>query len=103
MAHKAVLRVEPLKPGDLNRVEKHQNRDNNELHINKDKTQYNKIIYGSENLKDDINNIVSKYKHHPKASICAELILTANVDYFDKICRIGERAKLTINYKNGLM
>lgn len=86
MTYRAVLRVSPLKEKDLKSCEKHQNRDNDELHIDKKKTVNNKILLGSKNLKDDIDNIVSKYKHHPNASICCEMILTANQEYFNQIC-----------------
>lgn len=95
--YKAVLRVEPLKANDLSKIEKHQNRLNDESHINKDKSLNNKILYGSENLKDDILKISNKYKSHPKASICGEMILTAHHDFFDKYCQGWRDGKINSN------
>mgnify|MGYP001367366780 CR=1 FL=1 len=95
--YKAVLRVEPLKEKDLSKVEKHQNRLNDESHINKDKSLNNKILFGSENLKDDILKISNKYKSHPKASICGEMILTAHHEFFDKYCQGWKEGKINNN------
>lgn len=95
--YKAVLRVEPLKEKDLSKIEKHQNRLNDESHINKNKSINNKILFGSENLKDDILKISNKYKSHPKASICAEMILTAHHEFFDKYCNGWKEGKINNN------
>jgi len=87
MSYKAVLRVVPLKLSEIKPSAKHQERSVDEAlpNYDKNKSSLNRTLLGSGDIEKDVLDIVKRYKHHPKASVCAEMILTASEEYFNTI------------------
>lgn len=85
--YKTVLRVAPLKKSDIKPSSLHQERSVDEAFANYDinKSYLNRVLIGSGDIQKDVFDIVERYKHHPQASICGEIVLSASPEYFDSI------------------
>lgn len=87
--YQVVCRVEPVKNTlALSGVEKHENRIGtaNKASHDPSRTHLNQTLVGGGSLYEDTMEIVHKYpKAHPNSAIAAEMILTANHEWFDKI------------------
>lgn len=97
--YSVVCRVAPLKPGNLRGAHVHQTREHTYEMPNADpkRKHLNRFIHGSGDVEGDVNAILSQHPlAHPNGTICAELILSADDEYFDWICpgwRTGASSK----------
>lgn len=63
-----------------------RNSEHNGINVDDSRSHLNKVLYGSGNVRLDVENTISQYKKaHAKTTECAEMILTANHKYFDSI------------------
>lgn len=89
MEYPVVLRVKPIDtPEALDGAHKHQlrERDEPELHIDAARTKFNRTLFGTGNIRSDVESQVAKWdKAHARTTTCAEMVLTANADWFDQI------------------
>lgn len=87
--YSVVCRVAPLKRGNLRGAHVHQAREHAHEMPNLDPTRLglNRWLHGSGNVLGDVDAMLSQHQMaHPDGSVCAELILSADDDYFDRIC-----------------
>lgn len=94
-----VCRVAPLKEGNLRGAHVHQTRTHATPIENIDpaRLHLNRTLYGTGNVQGDVLAVLAGVpKAHPKSSVCAELVLSADDEYFDRICpgwRDGKTSK----------
>lgn len=84
-----VCRVAPLKPGNLRGAHVHQTRTHAADMPNLDPTRrhLNRYLHGSGNVLGDVHAVLDAHPlAHPHGTVCAEMILSADDDYFDAIC-----------------
>lgn len=82
----AIIRVEKHKKGSISAVSNHNYRQGNiETNIKKEKTKDNILLFGSNNVKSDINEYIEKTGIKPRNKdtvLFQEFILTASPDFF---------------------
>lgn len=83
-----------------NKLEGHQMRHSPESHVDTSRSTLNRILVGSENIENDMLELVEKYGKIDHRSIeAAEFILTAGADYFDEISPGWENGKLSDKFE----
>ena len=106
--HAAVLRVEPVKMTSLagraahnNRSERPSFRSDGRPHVDANRAALNQVLHGSGNAIKDVEAILEKYQMASKRSknVAAELIITANKEYFDSISPDWRKGKYTIEFE----
>ena len=88
-SYSVVCRVAPLKPGNLRGAHVHQTRTHTHDMPNLDPTRLrlNRCLHGSGNVLGDVQTMLDAHPlAHPNGTVCAEMILSADDDYFDSIC-----------------
>jgi hypothetical protein len=87
MAYKVVFRVQPLKRQNLSGAQAHQLRERISENVDSSRSGQNRQLVGNGKLHDGVNAVLAKYPLASKAStlLAAELVATANADYFDEI------------------
>lgn len=88
-SYSVVCRVAPLKSGNLRGAHVHQTRTHTHDMPNLDpaRRHLNRYLYGSGDVIEDVQALLHAHPlAHPNGSVCAEMILSADDDYFDSIC-----------------
>lgn len=104
MNHPVVLRVKPLKSlenlkGSTNHNQRRANLTDSNIDSKRD--HLNQVLFGSADVESDAAKMLSKYKlAHSKGTPFAEMILTANADYFDKISPDWKKGIYTREFHN---
>lgn len=84
-----VCRVAPLKPGNLRGAHVHQTRTHTASMPNLDATRshLNRYLHGSGNVLGDVQAVLAAHPlAHPSGTVCAEMVLSADDEYFDAVC-----------------
>ena len=84
-----VCRVAPLKPGNLRGAHVHQTRTHTTDMPNLDpaRRHLNRALHGSGDVLGDVQAVLEAHPlAHPSGTVCAELVLSADDEYFDAIC-----------------
>ena len=88
-SYSVVCRVAPLKPGNLRGAHVHQTRTHTHDMPSLDpaRRHLNRLLHGSGDVLGDVQAVLDAHSlAHPKGTVCAEMILSADDEYFDSIC-----------------
>ena len=87
--HPVVLRVEPVREGNLTGIERHVNRTSRipAPNVDPNRTHLNRVIFGSSEIVKDAIGMAALYPpaHFDSTLLWAEMQLTANADWFNKL------------------
>lgn len=81
----AIIRKQSHKSGDISKVQNHNMRKKIQENIDVNKTKFNRVLIGSNDLKEDINNYIENNNivvRNKTTVICNEFVLTASPKFF---------------------
>ena len=93
-----VFRVQPVKSASaLSGATNHNLRvDVPKASVDPTRTDHNVTLYGTGDIRRDVLGVVSQYPlAHKKSTFCAEMVLSAGVEYFDRISPGWREGKYT--------
>jgi len=93
-----VLRVQPVQSGQIQGAHTHQTRTASvpERHVAAERSQFNQVLHGTGNVASDVRSMIASAPlAHTRTTPCAEMILTADSEYFDQISPGWQQGKVS--------